>query len=144
MNFLTHKFSEAEMTECTGKLLLPNERIKTAVYGQYDLMGFSSIMSIKKTIGGYAAITDKNRFISCKYDLSSFSENVYSLDDLIKIKISSSLFKIKSIYMSFSGEKYPVGFQVSPKIIGADFPHHEQNFEIMLSVLEAKQNYINN
>lgn len=141
MSYLTQKFNEEEMMKLLGELLYADESIKAAVYCVYKDTGFFA--SSRHIITGYAAITDKGRFIGYKMDLVSTAAVSFDMQYLTKIKISNVILGQKMVHMEFNnGKKEEVKFQLVPKVGGGKFPDQERYFEIMLDELTARQNLL--
>ncbi len=142
MSMLTKKYNETEMLTMLSKLLLESdEYIETAVYCMFKGTG---VFRSGYSFCGYAAITSKNRFIGYQMAMLNTSPILLSMDDLVKVKISSALLGQKSVYLEFkSDETYKIKVQFASKVYGAKFPNQERNVEIMLEIFREKQNMLN-
>lgn len=126
------------MYETLSEYLEPGENITAAVYCVYKPTGFfASNMNMK---AGYAAITDRNRFVGCKLGLMDITPVIMDMSYLTKIKVSGALLGQKAVHMIFQQDKkIEIKLQISPKILTSKFPNQERNTEAMLSELKAKQ-----
>lgn len=142
MGMFTKKYNETEMLNMLSKLLIePDEYIEAPVYCMFKGTGF---LESGYFITGYAAFTNKDRFIGYQISVLNEAPILISMEHLRKIKISRSLFGQKSVYLEFKADKtYKIKFQFSPKVIGVAFPNQKKNFEIMLEILKAKQDMLN-
>lgn len=142
MSMFTKKYSETEMLIMLNRLLIePDEYIEAPIYCMFKGTGF---LGLGDFTTGYAAITSKNRFIGYQIGVLNEAPILISMDRLIKIKISGSLFGQKSVYLEFKADKtYKIKFQFSPKVIGVNLPNQKKNSEIMLEILKAKQDMLN-
>ncbi len=139
MSSLTKKFTDEEMDAALGELLMAGEHLETAVYCLFKATGFFA--SNRTLIIGYAGITDMGRLLCCRYGYIGDSTEAYDLENIVGIKIKSSLLGQKIITLNFyDGKKHTVKFQVAPKVAGSKLPDQERNTEKLLEFLEAKQN----
>ena len=130
-SMLTKKFNENEMKAVLGEMLAEGEYIEAAVYCAFKDTGF---FASNVAYPGYAAVTDKNRFICCNYGIINSEAGVKDFDELTKIKISKSLFGQKSVLLKFGKDEYY--FHIAPKVAGSGFPEQSENFEKLVEYLE--------
>lgn len=139
MSSITKKFTDEEMNDALGTLLIGGEDLETAVYCLFKSTGFFA--SNRVIIMGYAGITDMGRFLCCKYHTVGDESEAYNMEDIVQIKIKPMILGQKIITVVFDdGKKHTVKFQLSPKIAGSKLPNQERNAEVLLEILEAKQN----
>ena len=138
MSSFTKKYNDEEMNAALGELLIGGERLETAMYCLFKATGFFE--SNRDVITGYVGITDMGRFVYCKYHVINDEFAAYNMEDIVQIKMKSTLFGQKIITIVFDdGKKHTVKFQFAPKVAGSKLPNQEQNAEKMLEILEAKQ-----
>lgn len=142
MSMITKKYNETEMLNILSKFLIePDECIEAPIYCMFKGTGFFRSGDFS---AGYAAITNKNRFIGYQIGIINEAPILISMDHLKKIKISNALFGQKSVCMEFKADQtYKIKFQFSPKVIGVKLPNQERNVEAMLEILREKQNMSN-
>lgn len=142
MSMITKKYNETDMLTMLNKLLIdPDEYIEAAVYCVFKGTGF---VESGDTFTGYAAITNKNRFIGYKMALLNTVPILFNMDHLQKIKISKNIFGHNVIYMEFKLDQiYKIKYNFSSKVYGAKFPNQGRNAEVMLGILKDKQNILN-
>ena len=139
MSSFTKKYNDEEMNTALGALLMGGERLETAMYCLFKATGFFE--SNRDVITGYVGITDMVRLVYCKYHVINDESAAYNMEDIVQIKMKSTLFGQKIITIVFDdGKKHTVKFQFAPKVAGSKLPNQEQNAEKMLEILEAKQN----
>lgn len=126
------------MLETLGGYLEPGENIIAAVYCIYKQTGFlASNMNMRP---GYAAITDKNRFIGHKMNMAGFVPVNMDMNYLTKVKVSKALLGNWDVHLVFQqNKKQEIKIQISPKILTSKFPEQQQNCDTMLSELRAMQ-----
>lgn len=126
------------MYETLGEYLEPGETITAAVYCVYKPTGFfASNVNMR---AGYAAITDRGRFVGCKMGLMDITPVVMDMSYLTKVKVSGAILGQKAVHMVFQmDKKYEIKLQISPKILTSKFPNQESNAEAILNELKAKQ-----
>ncbi|MCM1523898.1 MAG: hypothetical protein NC120_05515 [Ruminococcus sp.] len=138
MSYLNKKFNENEMMSALGELLVTGESIQAAVYCVFKPTGFFAHSS--NIIAGYAAVTDRDRFICCKYGLITTETAAYDFEDMEKIEIKKNIFGQMMIAMVFENvKKNEVKIHIAPKVAGSGLPNQERNTEKMLEIFEAKQ-----
>ena len=138
MSSFTKKYNDEEMNAALGELLIGGERLEAAVYCLFKATGFFE--SNRDVITGYVGITDMGRFVYCKYHVINDESAAYNMEDIVQIKMKSTLFGQKIITIVFDdGKKHTVKFQFAPKVAGSKLPNQEQNAEKMLEILEVKQ-----
>lgn len=126
------------MLETLEGYLEPGETIIAAVYCVYKPTGFFA--SNVNMTAGYAALTDRDRFVGCKMGIINITPVVMDMAYLTKIKISNVIFGQKSVHMVFQQDKkHEVKLQISPKILTSKFPNQQSNTERILNELKAKQ-----
>lgn len=137
------KYDETDMMQALGEQLLPGETITAAVYCVFKATKFWESVTAPSgnVIPGYAAVTDRNRFIGVKYQLLHSDAVSVDLNHLKTIKIKNMMLSQKMITLEeMSDRKVTVKFQLSTKIVGANFPNQAQYAEMLLDALNARQN----
>lgn len=138
MSYVNKTFSEQDMMSVLGELLAEGEGIETAVYCIFKPTGFFS--GYRNIIMGYAGITDRDRFIICKYGLIGTEQAAYPMESIVNINITNFLLGQKTITLTFdSGKKNIVKIQAAPKVTGNGLPGQQQNLEKMVKILEDRK-----
>lgn len=139
MSSFTKKYTDEEMNNALGELLIGGEHLETAVYCIFKETGFFARNSVITT--GYAGITDMGRLLCCKYHIFGDESAAYNMEDIVKIKIKSLIIGQKIVTVVFEGsKKQTVKIQFAPKVAGSKLPNQERNTEKILEIFEAERN----
>lgn len=139
MSSFTKKYTDEEMTEALGVLLMAGERLETAVYCIFKPSGFFE--SNRNIVAGYAGITDRGRFLCCKYGIIGDENAAYNMEKIVGLKIRPIILGQKIVTIVFDGgRKQTVKFQLAPKVAGSKLPNQERNAKKMMEFLEDIQN----
>lgn len=132
------RYSEDDMMQVFSTMLQPDEQIVAAVYCSYKKSRFHS--SSNNLYPGYAALTDKDRFLGCKFKLLDAVRIVTELNDVTRLRVSGALFGQTDYYLRVGDDrKREIRFQVANKMRGAKFPNHTLYAGILCDALNIRQ-----
>lgn len=134
------QYGEEEMQALLSEQLLPGETLAAAVYGTFSDTGF---FASRIPAYGFLGITDSYRLIGCQLHLAGKTAVSADLNFAKKLTVSApflgSLFKQKEIYAECLGERtVRLKFTVLRKMPNRQFPHHTENAETLLRMVEKK------
>ena len=140
-NLVTMKFNEDEMSAVLSEQLLPRETLAAAVYCAFSDTGF---FASRVPTYGYIGITDSYRLLACQAHLTGLRETAADLNFAKKLTVKAplfgSLFKQKEVYAECLGEQtVRLKFTVIRKVPNRKFPHHTENAERLLQMIEEKR-----
>lgn len=136
------KYDETDMMQALGEQLLPGETITAAVYCAFQATKFWESVTAPSgnVIPGYVAVTDRNRLVGVKYKLLNTDAISLDLNHVTSVKIKNALFSQKRVTVeSTADRKVTVKFQLSTKIVGANFPNQAQYAEMLLDALRVHE-----
>ena len=133
-------YTREDLKTAASALLEPDERIAASVYCTFKKRG-GIFAGPGGFTGGYALVTGSGRLICIKYYISGTEEEVYKLESLTRVRVSSAGFGQKLIRLEFGGDKrHPVIMQIAGKVLGSGFPDQSLNRDRLIEELTKNAN----
>lgn len=134
MALLNTKFDEDTMYGQLKGALLPNENIKAAVYATFQDMSF---FGSRASQVGFVALTDQDRLIGMRHSMLGSTPFSGYVGLLKKLKLKKGLLGARTI--DYDDGNVHLRITAVPKVVGAKFPHQQENFQTLISALEPRQ-----
>lgn len=140
-NLVSMKFNEEEMFSVLSEQLLPGETLEAAIYCAFSDTGF---FASRVPTYGYIGITDSYRLLACEAHLTGTKLSAADLNFAKKLTVKApllgSLFNQKEVYAECLGaHTVKLKFTVVRKVPNKKFPHHAENAERLIRLIEEKQ-----
>lgn len=140
------KLNQTFMNETFNAMLMSGERLLSPVYCGFNQTGILGVLGGPSNVFGFVALTSTGRMLIVQSCLGRTATGSAYIQTATKVKIKDAMLGQKVIDITFpDGKKdFRVKFQVSPKVIGCDFPDQGDNLKSLLYVLEKRAEGLEN